>query len=77
MNNDANCLIYGEAIFGSGSGLNNIIGFTLGTGIGCAIVMNKEILNGSTDSAAEIWPSPYKDGTIEDFVSGAGVSRNL
>lgn len=75
MNNDANCLIYGEALFGSGAGFNNIVGFTLGTGIGCAIVMNKKILNGSTDSAAEIWPSPYQNGTIEDFVSGSGVSR--
>lgn len=75
MNNDANCLIYGEALFGSGAGLNNIIGFTLGTGIGCAIVMDKKILNGSTDSSGEIWPSPYKEGTIEDYVSGAGVSK--
>lgn len=75
MNNDANCLIYGEALFGSGSGLNSIVGFTLGTGIGCAIVLDKKILNGSTDSAAEIWPSPYEEGTIEDYVSGAGVSR--
>jgi glucokinase len=75
MNNDANCLLYGEALFGVGKGLNSIVGFTLGTGIGCATVMNKKILNGSTDSAGEIWPSPYKDGTIEDFVSGEGVSR--
>ncbi len=75
MNNDANCLIYGEALFGSGAGLNNIVGFTLGTGIGCAVVVDKKILNGSTDSAAEIWPSPYLDGTIEDYVSGAGISK--
>ncbi len=75
MNNDANCLIYGEALFGSGKGMNSIVGFTLGTGIGCAIVMDKKILNGSTDSAAEIWPSPYLDGTIEDYVSGSGVSK--
>jgi glucokinase len=24
--------------------------------------------------AGEIWPSPYKDGTIEDIVSGNGIS---
>jgi len=75
MNNDANCLIYGEALYGSGAGLNSVVGFTLGTGIGCAIVMDNKILNGSTDSAAEIWPSPYLDGTIEDYVSGSGVSK--
>lgn len=75
MNNDANCLIYGEALYGSGARSDSIVGFTLGTGIGCAIVMDKKILNGSTDSAAEIWHSPYLEGTIEDYVSGAGVSK--
>jgi glucokinase len=75
MNNDANCMIYGEAIYGSGAGMNIVVGFTLGTGIGCAIVIDKKIFNGSTDSAAEIWPSPYLDGAIEDYTSGAGVSK--
>lgn len=75
MNNDANCLIYGETLFGSGVGKNNVVGFTLGTGIGCAIIIDRKILNGFTDSAGEIWPSPYRTGTIEDFVSGTGVSK--
>jgi len=75
MNNDANCLIYGEALFGSGVGKNCVLGFTLGTGLGCAIIMDKKIFSGSTGSAGEIWPSPYGNGTIEDMVSGAGVSR--
>lgn len=74
MNNDANCLIYGEALFGSGVGKNCVLGFTLGTGLGCAIIMDKKIFNGSTGSAGEIWLSPYGNGTIEDMVSGAGVS---
>ncbi len=75
MNNDANCLIYGEALFGSGVGKNCVLGFTLGTGLGCAIIMEKKIFNGSTGSAGEIWLSPYGNGTIEEMVSGAGVSR--
>jgi glucokinase len=75
MNNDANCLIYGETLFGSGIGKNNVVGFTLGTGLGCAIIIDRKILNGFTESAGEIWPSPYLTGTIEDFVSGAGVSK--
>jgi len=75
MNNDANCLIYGEALFGSGVGKNCVLGFTLGTGLGCAIIMDKKIFNGSTSSAGEIWLSPYGNGTIEDMVSGAGVSK--
>jgi len=75
LNNDANCLIYGEAVFGSAADKNNVAGFTLGTGIGCALILNKKIINGSTGTAAEIWISPYRSGIIEDFVSGAGVSK--
>lgn len=75
INNDANCLLFGETIFGAAANKTNVVGFTLGTGIGCAIVLNKKILNGSSGTAAEIWPSPYQSSTIEDFVSGAGVSR--
>jgi len=75
LNNDANCLILGECIFGAAADKQNAVGFTLGTGIGCAIVLRKKILNGSTGTAAEIWPSPYASGTIEDYISGAGVAR--
>lgn len=75
INNDANCMILGESIFGVAADKNNVLGFTLGTGLGCAIVLKKKIYNGSTGTAAEVWLSPYKSGMIEDFVSGAGVSR--
>jgi len=75
LNNDANCLILGECIFGATANRKNVIGFTLGTGLGCAIVLDRKIFNGSTGTAAEIWPSPYLSGTIEDFISGAGVSK--
>lgn len=75
MNNDANCLILAEALFGGGKGKTNIVGFTLGTGLGCAIVMNKKIFAGATDSAGEIWTSAYGDGIIEDFISGTGVAK--
>jgi glucokinase len=75
LNNDANCLIFGESIAGAAVHHKSVVGFTLGTGIGAAIVSDKRIMNGSTGTAAEIWPSPYQTGTIEDYVSGAGVSR--
>jgi len=75
LHNDANCLIYGETIFGAGKGKKSVVGFTLGTGIGCALVVNKRIWEGATGTAAEIWASPYQSGVIEDFISGAGVSK--
>jgi len=75
INNDANCLIYGETLYGAASDKRNVVGFTLGTGIGCAVILDKRIINGSTGTAAEIWHSPYRSGIIEDYVSGAGVSK--
>lgn len=75
LNNDANCLIYGETIFGAAADYKNVVGFTLGTGLGCAVILDKKIFNGSTGTAAEIWISPYNKSIIEDFVSGAGVTK--
>jgi glucokinase len=75
VNNDANCLIYSESVFGAAADKRSVVGFTLGTGIGCAVILDKKIFNGSHGTAAEIWPSPYRSGIIEDFVSGRGVSE--
>lgn len=74
VNNDANCLILAEAMFGAGKNCSSIVGFTLGTGLGCALVFNGKLWEGATGTAAEIWQSPYRQGHIEDFISGHGVS---
>lgn len=36
LDNDANALIYAEALWGAGRNAGSVLGFTLGTGIGCA-----------------------------------------
>lgn len=74
MDNDANALLLGESIWGAGKGYRTTLGFTLGTGLGCALVVDNELFKGANGLAGEIWPSPYKDVTIEDIVSGRGVS---
>ncbi|MFA5418683.1 MAG: ROK family protein [Bacteroidales bacterium] len=74
MNNDANAMMLGESFWGAGKGFSSVLGITLGTGLGCALVLDKKIWMGATETAGEIWISPYKDGTIEDVVSGKGVS---
>jgi len=74
INNDANCLILGESVFGAAADKKIVLGFTLGTGLGSAIVLDRHIFNGATGTAAEIWPSPYQSGTIEDYICGSGVS---
>jgi glucokinase len=77
MDNDANALVLGESIWGAGKGYRTTLGFTLGTGLGCAIVIDNKLFNGANGMAGEIWPSPCKDGTIEDIVSGGGVSSTF
>jgi len=74
MNNDADAMILGESLWGSGKGYGLVLGFTLGTGLGCGIVSDGKIMPGRRDLSGEIWSSPYKDVTIEDFVSGRGIS---
>jgi len=73
MNNDANAMMLGEATWGAGKGFSSVLGITLGTGFGCAIITDKKIWMGATETAGEIWLSPYRDGFIEEVVSGSGV----
>ena len=54
LDNDANCATYGEWWQGAGRGVDNLIGLTLGTGIGGGIVLNGEIIHGASDAAGEI-----------------------
>jgi len=73
INNDANCFVLGETLFGAGTNCSIVFGVTLGTGFGSGIVMNNEIYNGATGTASEIWYFHYGKGIIQDYVSGKGV----
>lgn len=52
--NDANCMILGENWLGAARGHQNVIGITIGTGIGGGILVNGDILNGSYGLAGEV-----------------------
>jgi len=39
VNNDANCFAIGEYYFGKGAGSQNMIGLTIGTGLGAGIII--------------------------------------
>jgi len=69
MNNDANCFLLGESYFGAGKGRRIVLGFTLGTGLGSAIVIDGKLLLGATETAGEVWFAPYKDEFIEEYIS--------
>lgn len=75
MNNDANCFLLGESYFGAGKGRRIVLGFTLGTGLGSAIVIDGKLLLGATETAGEVWFAPYKDEFIEEYISGRGITR--
>jgi len=51
--NDANAAAYGEYWAGAGKGTRSMVLFTLGTGIGCGIIVNGLILEGRHSHGAE------------------------
>jgi len=75
LDNDANCFALGEYFFGAGRKYETVLGYTLGTGLGCGIVINGKVFTGATQHAGEVGTSPYQNETIEDIVSGSGISR--
>ena len=54
LDNDANCAIYGEWWRGAARGVQDVVGLTIGTGIGGGIVIGGEIYHGASDAAGEI-----------------------
>ncbi|PIR93356.1 hypothetical protein COT99_01130 [Candidatus Falkowbacteria bacterium CG10_big_fil_rev_8_21_14_0_10_43_10] len=54
LDNDANCFLRAELALGAAKNYANAVGITLGTGIGGAISLNREIYQGLHDSAGEI-----------------------
>ena len=53
IDNDANCFLLGEIKAGSAQGINNILGITLGSGVGGGIWLNNKIYSGNNGTAAE------------------------
>jgi glucokinase len=53
LQNDANAAAYGEYWVGAGHGVHSLVQFTLGTGIGCGIVIGGKILEGEHSHGAE------------------------
>lgn len=54
IENDVNCFSLAEGYFGAGRDVNNYLTLTIGTGIGGAIVINKQIYHGIDYSAGEV-----------------------
>lgn len=52
--NDANAAAFGEYWVGAGRGTRSMVLFTLGTGIGCGIILNDHVLEGEHSHGAEV-----------------------
>ncbi|WP_160680746.1 ROK family protein [Clostridium sp. C8-1-8] len=54
LDNDANVAAIGEFMFGAGKGTENMVYFTVSTGVGGGAVLNGKIYRGNTSNALEI-----------------------
>ena len=85
LENDGNAACYGEYALGAGKGLDNMVFFTLGTGIGSGIILDGKLVHGAADNAAElghmiIYPDGRKcgcgqKGCVEAYASASSTAR--
>lgn len=83
--NDANCMILGEAWLGAGQGYENIVGITIGTGLGGGIVLEDKLFLGSSGLAGELGHMPLyaggqactcgQEGCAEQYISITALHR--
>ena len=76
IDNDANCFTLGEYQFGAAKGFSNIVGITLGTGMGSGIITNGKLMGDANGGSGEFGMIPYLDGVLEDYCSG-GFFKNI
>lgn len=70
VNNDANCFAVGEKYFGKGKEYRNLVGVTLGTGLGVGIIIDNRLYSGTNCGAGEFGSIYYRDRIIEYYCSG-------
>jgi glucokinase len=70
INNDANCFALGEYYFGKGTGTENLIGLTIGTGLGAGVIINNRLYAGPNCGAGEFGMADYLDHCYEYYASG-------
>ena len=85
LENDANAFVMGEKWFGKGKGYTDIIGITLGTGVGGGVITGGMLLRGHKGIGAELGhvvvdPNGYpcgcgNHGCLETIASATGISR--
>ena len=69
INNDSNCFTLGESRFGKGQGYADMVGVTLGTGVGSGIIINGNLYEGRNAGAGEVGCLNYLDKDYESYCS--------
>ena len=83
MANDANCFALSEAIDGAAKEANMVFGVIVGTGVGGALVVNKNVLHGANAIAGEWghnplpWPNEGELTTKQMLVWANWMYRNI
>ena len=75
VENDANCFVLAEAKLGAAKGKKNVVGITLGTGIGCGIMINGKLYSGNTGAAGEIGSVPVDGGNLESYTNAKYLKK--
>ncbi|MEZ6070141.1 MAG: ROK family protein [Pirellulales bacterium] len=89
FNNDANAAAYGEYWVGSGRDLHSMVLFTLGTGVGCGVIIGDLLVTGENSHGAECGHIiiDYRDdarvcsceqsGHLEAYASATAVVKRI
>jgi len=87
VTNDANAAALGEMHFGAARGMRDFMVITLGTGLGSGIVVNGELVYGSTGFAGEVGHMIVEPGgrlcgcgrlgCLETYASATGLRRTV
>ncbi len=76
INNDSNCFALGESLYGEGQPYANMVGVTIGTGIGAGVVIDHRLYCGQYVGAGEIGSFPYLDSDFEHYCSSFFFKRH-
>ncbi len=71
VNNDANCFALGEHYFGKGKDAVDMIGLTIGTGLGAGVIINNHLYAGRNCGAGEFGMVDYLNHNYEYYSSGS------
>lgn len=80
---DTRAAALAELLYGAGSGFDNIVCVTLGTGIGSGVIINKKLFHGGMNTAGEVGHAVIvkggrlcscgNHGCLERYSSGSGI----